>query len=80
MTDALAALAAKWDVEAVGRGYPRHVTRADGYRHVRRGKWYVVRAGERIRASASQSRALNAASALSAYGSIGPINRREIAS
>lgn len=74
MTAALAALAAKWGVEAVGREYPRHVTRADGYRFTRAGKWYVLRAGERHPATAAQSRALNAAgSALTTYGSIGPV-------
>lgn len=74
MTEALAALAAKWGVEAVGRQYPRHVVRSGGYRFVRAGKWYVVRAGERIPATAAQSRDLNAAgSAITTYGSIGPV-------
>lgn len=74
MTEALAALAAKWGVEAVGREYPRQITRADGYRYTRAGKWYVVRGGERVSATAAQSRALNAAgSALTTYGSIGPV-------
>lgn len=74
ISDALAALASRWNVEAVGREYPRHVTRADGYRLVRRGKWYVVRAGERSFATAAQARALNAAgSSMSTYGSIGPV-------
>lgn len=74
MTAALAAIAAKWGVEAVGRGYPRQIVRGDGYRTTRAGKWYVVRAGERAPATAAQSRVLNAAgSALAPYGSIGPV-------
>lgn len=73
-TEALTALAAKWGVEAVGREYPHHVVRRNGYRFTRAGKWYVVRAGERVPATASQSRALNATgSALTLYGSIGPV-------
>lgn len=74
MTEALAALAAKWGVEAVGRDYPRQVVRSGGYRFARAGKWYVVRAGERVPATAAQRRALNAAgSGLTTYGSIGPV-------
>lgn len=74
MTVALAALAAKWGVEAVGRDYPRQAVRNGGYHFPRVGKWYVVRAGERRPATAAQSRALNAAgSALTTYGSIGPV-------
>lgn len=74
MTAALAALAAEWGVDAVGREYPRHVTRSDGYRFARPGKWYVVRDGKRVPATAAQARRLNTAgSALSAYGAIGPI-------
>ena len=78
MTTALAKLAKDWAVEAVGREYPRHVIRADGYRFVRAGKWYVIRDGERIRATAAQSRTLNTAgSALDTYGHIGPIAATE---
>lgn len=74
MTAALAALATALGVEAVGREYPRHVARRGGYSFVRAGKWYVVRDGERVPATAAQSRQLRAAgSALTTYGSIGPV-------
>lgn len=72
---ALATLAKEWAVEAVGRHYPTHHTRAGGYRFIRPGKWYVVRAGERVAASAAQSRELTrrAGDLGGPYGSIGPV-------
>lgn len=68
---AFAALARQWAVDAVGRGYPDHVTMANGCRVVRVGKWYVVQDGKRIRATAAQARKLNAIGSES-VGAIGP--------
>lgn len=70
---AAAALAAKWGVDAVGREYPDQVTRSDGYRFARAGKWYVVRGGKRAPATAAQARALNATGVAHGVGSVGPI-------
>lgn len=69
---ALAALAAKWNVDAIGRHGPENVTGSGGYRYVRAGKWYVVRGGEKQPASASQARALNAVG-LGGVGAIYPV-------
>ena len=70
--ESLAALASKWGVEAVGRRYPRHVTRANGYRLVRRGTCYVVIGGEWQDATSAQARQINAL-VFDPYASIGPI-------
>lgn len=67
-----AALAAAWGVEAVGRGYPSHHTRSNGYRYMRPGRWYVIRDGERLPASAAQARALNRVGS-HGVGQIGPV-------
>lgn len=79
-TARLAALASKWGVEAVGREYPVSTTHAGagGYRYVVKGKWYVVRVGQRQRASAAQARALNAATPVmgNGVGSIYPVMSR----
>jgi hypothetical protein len=72
VTRSYATLATKWGVDAVGREYPNHVTRANGYRFVRPGKWYVVRDGKRYRASASQARSLNRVGT-SGVASIAPV-------
>ena len=56
---AAAKLASAWGVDAVGREYPRHVTRADGYSYAKPGRWYVIVDGARCPATAAQSRALN---------------------
>jgi hypothetical protein len=74
---ACAALATKWGVEAIGRDYPAQVIRANGYRLVRAGKWYVVRAGERSPATASQARALNSTGVAHGVESVGPIAATE---
>lgn len=76
ITQALAKLAAAWQVEAVGRSAPRSITQRNGHRFIRAGKWYVIRTGKRVLATAAQSRQLNKAGAnLTTYGSIGPIAR-----
>lgn len=68
-----AALATKWGVEAVGRGYPVRVTRTTGHTFMRAGKWYVVRGGDRQPASAAQARALNATGVAHGVEQVGPI-------
>lgn len=69
---ALAALAHKWDVEAVGRSYPTDHRRSGGYRYTRAGRWYVVREGVRCAATAAQARALNRVG-VSGFASVGPV-------
>src|ERR1700689_3291471 len=69
------ALATKWGVEAVGRHYPDQVTRVDRYSFARAGKWYVVRSGRRIAATAAQARALNRVGG-DGVASIGPVRAK----
>ena len=70
-TEALAAIARRWKADAVGRDYPHHVKRSDGYRYIVAGNWYLIRQGKRIPANAAQARVLNAIrSTLPAYSSI----------
>lgn len=71
---AAAALAAKWGAESVGRGYPDRITRSNGYQFMRAGKWYIVRNGERVRATAAQARALNATGVGHGVEQVGPIS------
>lgn len=53
---ACAAFAYKWGVEAVGRDYPLHLSRAGP---AVAGEWYVIRNGERCKATAAQARDLD---------------------
>lgn len=69
----ITAIADKWGVVAIGREYPIHVQRRDGYRHPKAGAWYIIGAdGEQRRANAAQARALNAVCE-TPYAKIGPI-------
>ena len=64
-----AALASKWGVEAVGRDYPLHLSRAGP---AVAGEWYVICKGMRREATAAQARDLER---VCRYGvhAIGPI-------
>lgn len=64
-----AALARKWRVEAVGRDYPLHLSRAGP---AVAGEWYVISDGVRHKATAAQARVLDR---VGHYGvhAIGPI-------
>jgi len=66
---ACAALAHNWGVEAVGRDYPLHLSRAGP---AVAGEWYVIRNGKRCKASAAQAGDLDR---VCRYGvhAIGPI-------
>lgn len=59
-TAAVRDLLVRWGAEAVRRDYPRQVTRRDGYRYARAGKWFVTIAGCEVAATAAQARQLNA--------------------
>ncbi|MGA8699364.1 MAG: hypothetical protein WB689_37170 [Xanthobacteraceae bacterium] len=67
------ALAVKWGVEAVGRDYPLHLSRAGPSVA---GEWYVIRQGVRCKTTAAQARKLNR---VGRYGvhAIGPIYATE---
>lgn len=68
-----AALAVKWGVEAVGRDYPLHLSRAGP---AVAGEWYVIRERVRRKTTAAQARKLNR---VGRYGvhAIGPIYATE---
>jgi hypothetical protein len=68
-----AALAIKWGVEAVGRDYPLHLSRAGP---AVAGEWYVIRERVRRNTTAAQARKLNR---VGRYGvhAIGPIYATE---
>lgn len=70
---AAAALATRWGVEAVGRQYPDRVTRSNGHTFMHPGKWYLVRNGSRVRATAAQARMLNATGVAHGVSAVGPI-------
>ena len=53
---ACVALAAKWQVDAVGRDYPLHLSRAGP---AIAGEWYVIRKGTRRKATVAQERELD---------------------
>ncbi len=55
----IARLAAEWHAEGIGRAGPT-IHHRHGFRIARPGKWYLVVAGRRIRATATQARKLNA--------------------
>jgi hypothetical protein len=68
-----AALAAKWQVDAVGRDYPLHLSRAGP---AIAGEWYVIRKGIRRKPTAAQERELDR---VGGYGvhAIGPLYAAE---
>jgi hypothetical protein len=53
---ACAALAAKWGMEAIGRDFPLHLSRAGP---AIPGEWYIIRDGVRRKATAAQARDLD---------------------
>jgi hypothetical protein len=53
---ACAALAVEWQVDAVGRDYPLHLSRAGP---AVAGEWYIIRKGVRRKATAAQERELD---------------------
>lgn len=72
LSRAMSRLARQFGLVAIGREYPRHITRANGYRFVRPGKWYAEMAdGSRRPPSAKERAAMRKISMapLSAYGS-----------
>lgn len=64
-----AALATKWGVEAVGRGYPLLLSRAGP---AVAGEWYIIRKGVRCKPNAAQARELDRVGSYGVYA-IGPI-------
>lgn len=68
----LAALAAKWGVDAVGRHMPEKFTLLTGAQAVQNGKWYIVRDGERIDANPLQATTMDLVVG-PLLGSVGPI-------
>lgn len=65
-------LASEFGLAAIGREYPRHIIRGNGYRYVRAGKWYAELADGSRRALTAKERAAKSRvdmSALSTYGS-----------
>jgi hypothetical protein len=70
---ACAALAAEWQVDAVGRDYPLHLSRAGP---AIAGEWYVIRKGIGRKATAAQERELDR---VGGYGvhAIGPFYAAE---
>jgi hypothetical protein len=68
----LAALAAKWRVDAVGRGEPDTDILLTGVAALPYGRWYIVRDGKRIDASSVQATTMDLVVG-PALGSLGPI-------
>ncbi len=66
---ACAVFAQEWGVDAVGRDYPLHLSRAG---HAIAGEWYVIRNGERCKATTAQAGELDRV-CRSGFHAIGPI-------
>lgn len=66
---ACAALAAKWGVEAIGRDFPLHLSRAGP---AIPDEWYIIRDGVRRKTTAAQARELNLVASHGVYA-LGPI-------
>lgn len=69
----LAALAAKWRVDAVGRDKPGGDIFPASFAALRYGRWYIVRDGKRVDASPIQATTMDLVVGALPPGSFGPI-------